>query len=119
VEQLIELKKDQTIIVQQTSVLIIGSNEDLVSLLIKLVNKFRNFKAYAALNEKDALDLFIETKIDLVLFSSGLPDDLEKSLKTYFLTKNPNTKIVAHYGGGSGLLQCEICEALGREIELV
>jgi hypothetical protein len=119
VEQTIELKNDQTIIVQQTSVLIIGSNEDLVSLLIKLVNKFRNFKAYAALNEKDALDLFIEAPIDLVLFSSGLPDDLEKSLKTYFLTKNPNTKIVAHYGGGSGLLQCEICEALGREIELV
>jgi hypothetical protein len=119
VEQTIELKKDPTIIVQKTGVLIIGSNEDLVSLLIKLVNKFRNFKAYAALNEKDALDLFIVTPIDLVLFSSGLPDDLENSLKAYFLAKNPNTKIIAHYGGGSGLLQCEICEALGRAIELV
>lgn len=100
-----------------TQVLIVGKNEAIVLLLKRLVNRFKGLHSIVALCDESAIDTIQCQPIELVILSSGLSEDCENRIKENALAKNQGIKIIAHFGGGRGLLKCEISEAFGKEIE--
>ena len=64
------------------------------------------------MNDEEAKEIFIRKDFSLVLLGSGIQEQSEIDLCTFFRNQNPNISIVQHYGGGSGLLKSEILVAL-------
>lgn len=94
------------------NILVVGRHEEILQTVLRLINKNEDWNAKGCLRDDEALKLFNENNFDLVLLSSGIDEDCEKSLRNSFRKKNPAIKIIQHYGGGSGLLSSEIYEAL-------
>jgi len=94
------------------NILVIGRNKQILNTLVGLVNKMENCTAFLADTDESAITIFKENHIQLVLLSSGISQDSENFIRTNFLKMNNATKIIQHYGGGSGLLYNEIMEAL-------
>lgn len=94
------------------NILVIGRHQQITNTLFTLVNKINNCVGFSALTDEDAIKIFNQTKIDLVLLSSGIPQESENFIRNTFTAKNHNVKIIQHYGGGSGLLRSEIFGAL-------
>jgi ribosomal protein L30E len=99
-------------------VLIVGKNESIVLLLKRLVNGFEGLQANEAFCEQSALDVVKCGETRLIIISSGLSEETETRIKENALVFNQGIKIITHFGGGSGLLKSEICEVLGKSIEL-
>ena len=93
-------------------ILAIGRNEEILQTLVRLVNKNENWHAAGALTDAEAIHLFDQVHPQIVLLSNGIDDDSEKKLRGYFIKVNPAVIIIQHYGGGSGLLNNEILQAL-------
>lgn len=95
---------------KKIKILVICRHEGILATLVRLIDKEKLWITTACSNEKIAIDSFKKESFDLVLLGSGIEDEifLKKELKSI----NPNIKIIDHYGGGSGLLQVEIKEAL-------
>ncbi len=96
------------------NILVIGRHQQITKTLLNLVNKIENCVGLSALTDDDAIKIFNENKIDLVLLSSGIPEESEQLIRKNFTDENPNIKIIQHYGGGSGLLNNEILEAMNN-----
>ncbi|MFN8416653.1 MAG: hypothetical protein U0U66_10000 [Cytophagaceae bacterium] len=93
------------------SILIIGNNVEIVEVLLRLINKSKEYSASAVIYHQKDFNLS-ETNVDLILLSSGLSLEEEQEIKEQLFMKNPNIKIIQHYGGGSGLLYTELKQAL-------
>ncbi|MBW4361604.1 hypothetical protein [Flavobacterium taihuense] len=90
--------------------LILGKNEPILEILVRLVNANEDWHAAGFSNEETAKDYFNQNLLDIVLLSSGIESEVE--MQTFFKAQQPDIEIILHYGGGSGLLQSEIYEAL-------
>ena len=64
------------------------------------------------MNDEEAKEIFLRKDFSLVLLGSGIQEESESNLCTFFNKQYPNIVIVQHYGGGSGLLKSEILLAL-------
>ena len=53
-------------------------------------------------------------EFDVLLLGAGLAPNEESALKSAAESANPPVPVVAHYGGGSGLLFAEVWGVLGR-----
>jgi hypothetical protein len=96
----------------KTQILVIGRNEEILTTIIRLINKSSKWEGHAAMKDEEAIKLFGMLHFDLVLLSSGISSSEEEVIRQNFNSKNPEIKIVQHYGGGSGLLSSEILQAL-------
>ena len=92
--------------------LLLGKNEAILAILLRLVNADENWNAVAFHHEKEAQEYFLNHKIDIVLLSSGIEDQIEKSFTSFCLEKQPEVEVIEHFGGGSGLLRSEILHRL-------
>jgi hypothetical protein len=92
--------------------LILGKNEPILEILVRLVNANEDWHAIGFNDEETAKDYFRQNILDIVLFSSGIEAESEKKMQEFFIEQQPEIEIILHYGGGSGLLKCEILEAL-------
>ena len=97
---------------QKIQILIICSHEEILQTIIRLINKNEKWNAIGAINSETAINVFNQQTFDLVLLGSGIDNEDENKLQQIFLQKNPQIKIVQHFGGGSGLLFNEIEAAL-------
>jgi hypothetical protein len=88
--------------------LILGKNEPILEILLRLVNAYENWNAVGFNDEKTAQEYFLNNKIDIVLLSSGIEDHVEKEFTSFCLKHQPNVEVIEHFGGGSGLLKSEI-----------
>ena len=95
-----------------TKILVVGRHEQILQTVLRLINQNDDRIADAAITDEEAKNLFSLNLYDLVLLGGGLDESSEKKLRLYFITLNPEIKIVQHYGGGSGLLYGEIKNAL-------
>ncbi len=93
-------------------ILAIGRHEEIMETLLRLINKNDNWQGTGTLDDNKAMQLFDDHEFDIVLLSSGITEDCEKKLCSYFKHKKPSMIIIQHYGGGSGLLTNEILQAL-------
>jgi len=93
-------------------ILVIGRNEAILSTVVKLINANREWSAIGAQSDTDAIALIHTNTFSLVLFTNGIDAASEDLLRSHILGVSPDTAIVQHYGGGSGLLSNEIMYAL-------
>ncbi|WP_163410787.1 hypothetical protein [Flavobacterium ajazii] len=92
--------------------LILGKNQPILEILIRLVNANENWNAVGFNDEKMAQDYFIANKPDFVLLSSAIEDHVEKEFAAFCTEAHPEVEIIEHFGGGSGLLKSEILHRL-------
>ncbi len=94
-------------------ILVIGRHEQIMQTVLKLINEMENYHAIGCLTDKEAIDLLKKNSIDLVLVGGGVEIQSEMNLRTFVQENYPFTKVIQHFGGGSGLLFNELREALG------
>ena len=92
--------------------LILGKNESILPILLRLVNANENWNAIAFTDEHLAKEYFLNNKIDMVLLSSAIENHVEKEFTLFCLKNQPDVEVIEHFGGGSGLLQSEIYHRL-------
>lgn len=98
--------------------LILGKNQPILEILLRLVNANEDWNAVGFNDEKLAQDYFLQNKPDFVLLSSGIEDRIEKEFTAFCLQNHPDIEIIEHFGGGSGLLQSEIYDRLYKKGKL-
>jgi len=92
--------------------LILGKNEAILPILLRLVNATENWNGISFDDEKKAQEYFLNNKIDIVLLSSGIEDHIEKEFTSFCVKHQPEVEVIEHFGGGSGLLKSEILHRL-------
>ncbi|MDB5272856.1 MAG: hypothetical protein JWO58_1223 [Chitinophagaceae bacterium] len=95
-------------------ILYIGRHAEILATVLRLINQNDDWQAFGAGTDEEAILLFKQRRYNLVLFGSGIAEDSENKLRSFFCAHQPDIRIVQHYGGGSGLLGNEIREALER-----
>ena len=98
--------------------LILGKNDAILAILLRLVNADENWNAVGFNDEKKAQDYFLTNKIDMVLLSSGIEDHIEKEFTSFCSKNQPEVEVIEHFGGGSGLLKSEILHRLDQKGKL-
>jgi hypothetical protein len=99
----------------KTQILAIGKNEEILSVVVRLINQHEQWSGTGASTDEHAKALFSQHPFDIVLLCGGISEESEQDLRHFFLTQNPSVHIVQHYGGGSGLLENEIRAALDQK----
>jgi DNA-binding NtrC family response regulator len=99
---------------KQTEILVIGRDESILQTVIRLVNNNPEWIGTGAATAEDAIEKFHHHHFDVVLLTNGIGDEEEKKLRKIFIHQDTDIIIIQHYGGGSGLLQSEIREALDK-----
>jgi hypothetical protein len=100
---------------QKINIIYIGRNAEIRDLVVRLINKNEAWQGLGIETKETLLELPPEQYPELVLMGNGLSADEEESICELLITKYPGTKVIQHYGGGSGLLTGEIMEALSRK----
>lgn len=98
-----------------TAILYIGKNEPINHVMHRLINGHDSWQGYIADSIEEAMKMFRQHHINVVLLGNGLSEQEEQELRTTFTSQQPNIIIIQHYGGGSGLLENEIREALDKQ----
>ena len=98
--------------------LILGKNQPILEILLRLVNANENWNAIGFSDEKLAQKYFMKNKLDFVLLSSGIEDKTEKEFAVFCSKNQPDVEVIEHFGGGSGLLQSEIYDRLYKKGKL-
>jgi len=88
--------------------LVIGKNQKILEVLKRIIEKNEGWKAEIQSNEEAAYEYISNNKVDIVLLSSGLEDQLEQEIKDFCKNSDQEIKVIDHYGGGSGLLKSEV-----------
>ncbi|MVN92359.1 hypothetical protein [Mucilaginibacter aquatilis] len=97
---------------EKVKILAVGRNQEILETVVRLINANDAWEGKGAVTDKEAVQAFDHEVFDLILLCNGISSDSEDNLRAYFLAHRPATKIIQHYGGGSGLLTAEIYEAL-------
>ena len=95
---------------KQTQILVACTHEDIMAVILRLINSNAAWHGAGAKNTVQAKELLKASAYDLLLLGNGLSVKEEEELS--IVAKEGSTKVVKHYGGGSGLLFGEIHEAL-------
>ena len=98
----------------RTEILIIGRNVDILQTVVRLVNNNPEWTVTGAVTDEEAIEKFHHHHFDVVLLTNGIGSGEEKKLRKIFTHQDTDITIIQHYGGGSGLLQSEIREALDK-----
>lgn len=98
----------------RTQILVVGRNKDIVPVLQRLIEKNEAWQCTIAYEDEEAILSFQQMQYDIVLLSSGIEIDSESKLRHIFRFQQPEIIIIQHYGGGGGLLENEIRQALDQ-----
>ncbi|HSZ71436.1 MAG TPA: hypothetical protein VK750_02090 [Cytophagaceae bacterium] len=97
------------------SILVIGRHAEILATVLRLINQNKDWQAYGAETDEEAIALFQQRRYQIVLLGGGIEELSEQYLRTSFIGQDPEVVILQHYGGGSGLLTGEIMEALRKK----
>jgi len=100
---------------KEVSILYICRNSDIVDTMVRVINKTENWKGVGVQTDDQAMEIFSENNFDIILLGSGIEETSEKRLRSYFTSRCEDVIVIQHYGGGSGLLQTEILQALSQK----
>lgn len=96
-------------------ILVVGTHPEVMPVIERLIRSQDGWEPVVACCADDALTVLASNEfIDVLLVGAGLSPDEEVQLNTAAGAQNPKIPVVAHYGGGSGLLFAEIWGVLGR-----
>ncbi|MCA4809584.1 hypothetical protein IF128_07495 [Empedobacter stercoris] len=92
----------------QVQIAVFGKIKEIVDTLERVINNNEKWKAFCTSTQEELKWFVAVNKVQIVLYSSGIGaselEGVEEWINTYF----PTIKQIHHYGGGSGLLKCEI-----------
>lgn len=94
---------------QKISILAVGKDEKIMATILRLINQNSQWQGDIALSSATARALLLSANYNLILLGSGSD---EGEIRLILKNLGQNIPVVLHYGGGSGLLLCEINEAL-------
>ena len=98
----------------QINIAVFGKNKEIVETLNRVINNNVAWKAFCACTQTDLEEILKQNPIKIVLYSSGIGEEETILLENWLNENYPNVKQIHHYGGGSGLLLCEINSALSE-----
>jgi hypothetical protein len=98
------------------NILVISRHPEILGVVVRLINQQPDWNAIGTCVDQDALQIFQKENIALVLLGNGILPEEEEKLRAELLALNPAVLIIQHYGGGSGLLVCEIRQALEHQV---
>ncbi|MFT3682573.1 MAG: hypothetical protein QM791_20120 [Ferruginibacter sp.] len=99
----------------KTEILIVGRHPQIMETVLRLVNNNGEWNGTMALTDEAAIELFQQRDFEIVLLCSGIAEESERKLRSLFTYQEPGIIIIQHFGGGSGLLNNEILEALDKK----
>lgn len=99
---------------KKKEILVMCCHPGILETLIRLIEKSGEFKATPAATAEEVLNCFSTGAFDLVLMGAGLAPEAEQELKRDLHKINPETPVIYHFGGGSGLLFAEIKQGLDQ-----
>ena len=97
---------------QKINILYIGRHAEIMETVVRLINKNENWVGTGVTEDADAMQFFSNQHFDIVLLGCGISEEDELKLRAFFTLTNPASKVIQHYGGGSGLLYNEIITTL-------
>ncbi len=97
------------------NILAIHRDKKILATVLRLINTNGQWNGIGAHSDEEAIELFHQQPVGIVLFCAGIDPENEQKLKAVFNTQNPPPIFLQHYGGGSGLLSAEIYEALAKQ----
>ena len=96
-------------------ILAVGTNPEVMTVVERLLRSQDGWIPTVAGCAEEALSaLRTGAEFDVLLLGAGLAPNEESALKSAAESANPPVPVVAHYGGGSGLLFAEVWGVLGR-----
>ena len=101
-------------LMHRAQILVVGRNSEILAVVERLINANPKWQATACLTDEGALTACDKQPFDLVLIGGGVEENEEAHLRNEIEQRRPGTKIIQHYGGGSGLLATEINMALSE-----
>jgi DNA-binding NtrC family response regulator len=96
------------------NILVIGRHDEIMETVVRLLNSQPGWYAEGALNDREALEKLNQTAFECVLMGGGVEETSERQLTSEIKKLRPQTRVIRHFGGGSGLLFNEIQMALER-----
>ena len=99
---------------QQLQILVVCFHPEILATILRLINSNQAWNAVGSETAEEALELFSENDIDLVLLGSGISRQVEDIIKMRMSEINPKTRIIHHFGGGGGLLLNELQAAISN-----
>ncbi len=97
------------------NILAIHRDRMILATVLRLLNTNGQWNGIGAVTDDEAIELFQQQPVGIVLFCAGIDEASEEKLKAVFSTQIPAPIFLQHYGGGSGLLSAEIYEALAKQ----
>ncbi|RYE11907.1 MAG: response regulator receiver protein [Sphingobacteriaceae bacterium] len=97
------------------NILAIHRDPLILATVLRLINTNEKWNGIGAITDEEAVEMFHQQPVGIVLFCAGIDPESEEKLKAVFNTQNPPPIFLQHYGGGSGLLSAEIYEALAKQ----
>lgn len=99
---------------KKKEILVMCTHPGILATLIRLIEKSGEFTVCAAANAAEALNSCRSRTFDLVLMGAGLAPEAEQDLERELKELRPETPVIYHFGGGSGLLFTEIKQGLDQ-----
>ncbi|WP_440135260.1 hypothetical protein [Chitinophaga sancti] len=98
-----------------TKILAIGRNEEIMTVMQRLLNAPEDWSGQAVTTDDNAFEALKAAKYDIILLCAGITEEEETTLKERLSSLAPAAIITRHYGGGSGLLRNEIMFLLEKK----
>lgn len=88
--------------------LVIGTNEIILETLVRVITSMDRWTAHSCNELESMFEYLKQHEVNVLLLSSGLEEEVEQKIKTIVPFLYPETAVIEHYGGGSGLLRNEV-----------
>nr|WP_295864634.1 hypothetical protein [uncultured Chitinophaga sp.] len=95
--------------------LAIGYDPAIMQVVERLLNSHAGWEGIAALTREEGLEKTISGYYDAILLCVGVSAEDEEAIRQAVSHHSSSTKVIRHYGGGSGLLENELRAALDHQ----
>lgn len=96
----------------QIEIAVFGKNKEIIDTLERIINNNEEWKAFPAIQQEDLKVILQNNPIKILLYSSGIGTSEVEETEKWVDDNYTNVIQIHHFGGGSGLLKCEINSAL-------
>ncbi|MEJ0101132.1 MAG: hypothetical protein WDO19_00640 [Bacteroidota bacterium] len=98
----------------KTEILIVGRNEEILQVVLRLINNNPEWNGIGAVTDEDAIEKFHQQRFDIVLLTNGISDEEEIKLRKIFTHQDKDIIIIQHYGGGQRLIKQRNTNGIGQ-----
>jgi DNA-binding NtrC family response regulator len=97
---------------KKVEILVLAANAEIAKVILRLINANEAWSASGAGTVPEAVENLLAKSFDLLLLGAGFSEEEELAITEFIQTESADTRVIKHYGGGSGLLFAEIYMAL-------